>query len=89
MESKEQVVNYDDSGLHLLADAVLLLEQQPDCRGKNGSKENQRLDYIVDTYNKALVNDIGKLQQLFSETDLDVSTIKSFSWLKITSHTDG
>jgi len=79
MESKEQVVNYDDSGLHLLADAVLLLEQQSDCRSNNGSKENQRLDYIVERYNKALINNIDKLEELFSETDLDVSTIKSFS----------
>jgi len=77
MESKEQVVNND--GLHLLADAVLLLEQQSDCRGKNGTKENQRLDYIVETYNKALVNESGKLEQLFSETDLNVNNIESFS----------
>lgn len=85
MDSKENVVNsneevYTDTGLHLLGDAVLLLEQQVlDCRAENGSRENKRVNYIVDTFNNILNGDLGKLEQLFINTDLDITHVHMFS----------
>ena len=67
--------NYD-SDLHLLSDVVLLLDRQSiDSRCNNGSKETQRLNYLVTTYNKILIDNPDKLTRLFANTDLNVSLI--------------
>ena len=67
--------NIEDKKISLLDSS----EKNDDSRSKNGSIEKKRLNYLVNLYNKYLAEDVSKLENLFSQIDVDVSTIKSFS----------